>query len=603
MAAATPAADTTNTVGGAVPAAAPVFLSYSRKDFYFAESLALHLLKQQIPAWMDVRDLQPGVFWERDLFAALDAAACVIVIASRESMRSTNVGEEVERARRQNKRIIVVRFRGVHLPEALARCEQVDFRGAFSPALRELIERLRIPAPSQPRPVRQSRLFRLPLWVLTIVIILAIPTLAFMGLADWGSPSQDGWGMLVLVALFVLGLCWSVTLSFLQRRMGMTRLATSLAVLGGIFAFPLLLYRHGGAAALTGESVGLQQATMYHWNAMFVLAALPLLCVALIVVLRPDDLLRWTPTGKAWNWYRRKCSEKLCAVAREPARSADSFFLLHDAADIGAANCVRQDLFASGWQEGAAASSGKAVLLLTNRTRAEWLLQQQPLLAQDVMTVVATSICLPAQLEWLWKREWIDFREWQQEVLERREALQQVPEAVTQPRFSAVVRFANHLLCCLGGVAFWLMAAANPAAMRDSQTNAPPAQVLGLIAGFVVVVLCIELARRLLRRSVSAAGFYRGAWVGWGAALILAAAAWARGIRQPAALRFLPVVLFLLFFPIALARIRKALSFWFPATRLRKAEKAGTLATKRIWRTFWCVALYLMIWGWMLGLY
>ena len=50
----------------------PVFISYSRRDYYFAESLALHLLKDGIPAWLDVKDLNPGVFWERDLFAALE---------------------------------------------------------------------------------------------------------------------------------------------------------------------------------------------------------------------------------------------------------------------------------------------------------------------------------------------------------------------------------------------------------------------------------------------------------------------------------------------------------------------------------------------------
>jgi hypothetical protein len=218
------------------------------------------------------------------------------------------------------------------------------------------------------------------------------------------------------------------------------------------------------------------------------------------------------------------------------------------------------------------------------------------------MTVVATSICLPAQLDWLWKREWIDFRGWKQAVLERREALPQVPEAVTQPRFPAPVRFANHLMCCLAGLTFWLAAVANPAAINDSQTDAPSGQVFGLIAGFAVFLLCTELARRLLRRSISARGFYRWSWIGWAAAMILAVGAWARGIRDPAALRFLPVVLFLAFFPVALLRSRNALAFWFPATKLRKDEKAGTLATGRVWRTFWCVALYLMIWGWMLGM-
>ena len=35
------------------------------------------------------------------------------------------------------------------------------------------------------------------------------------------------------------------------------------------------------------------------------LAAIPLLGLALIALFRPYDLLRWTPTGKAWRWYRQ----------------------------------------------------------------------------------------------------------------------------------------------------------------------------------------------------------------------------------------------------------------------------------------------------------
>ena len=45
----------------------PLFISYSRKDYYFAESLAYHLRKREIPVWLDAKDLKPGVDWARDL--------------------------------------------------------------------------------------------------------------------------------------------------------------------------------------------------------------------------------------------------------------------------------------------------------------------------------------------------------------------------------------------------------------------------------------------------------------------------------------------------------------------------------------------------------
>jgi TIR domain len=60
----------------------PVFISYSRKDYYFAESLAFHLLSRNVPFWLDVKDLQPGVDWERDLESAAGAASAVILVGS-----------------------------------------------------------------------------------------------------------------------------------------------------------------------------------------------------------------------------------------------------------------------------------------------------------------------------------------------------------------------------------------------------------------------------------------------------------------------------------------------------------------------------------------
>jgi len=43
------------------------FLSYSRRQFYFAESLMLKLLEAGVPAWFDADRLVPGVqaSWHR----------------------------------------------------------------------------------------------------------------------------------------------------------------------------------------------------------------------------------------------------------------------------------------------------------------------------------------------------------------------------------------------------------------------------------------------------------------------------------------------------------------------------------------------------------
>jgi hypothetical protein len=583
-----------------VTADAPVFISYSRKDYYFAESLALHLLKHKIPAWLDVKDLNPGVFWERDLFAALEAAACVVVLASSESMRSPNVRTEMGRAVKQGKRIIVARFRGSTLADELRQCEVVDFRGAFVPALRDLIQRLNNEPSSSASSAGCSMLPwwpRLPLWVVAVVAFLSLPTVAYFVLADWGNGTRSDLLLLPLLLLMALGLCWLVIVSFLQRRMGMTRLAASLSVLGTVFALPVVQYFRRGNAGLQTEAAGFARATAHHVWAMVLLAAVPFLGFGLILLLRPSDLLRWTPTGKAWTWYRSQCAARVFAAANQPAAQPSPFFLLHDAADLPAAKRIRQSLLHAGWQERPEAAGAKTVLLLTNRTVTDWLLQQQARFTEDVMTVVATSICLPAQLDWLWKREWTDLRKWDVERLYRKEPLPLVPEAVTQPQFPASVRFAHHVLCALAALAFSLTSI-----LSDSMSPSTMHSLV-VIGCFAAIVLSIELPRRLLRRAVGEAVFLRMMWISWIAVLTIAAGLGYLTAASIAWIHTVPVAVFLFAFPIVMLRNRKALAFWFPSPDAALAAKNRSLASGRIWRTAWWLFAYAMLWMELLGMY
>lgn len=578
-------------------AESPVFISYSRKDYYFAESLALHLLKDGVPAWLDVKDLTPGVFWERDLFAALDNACCVVVIASADSMKSPNVRQEMERAISQKKRIIIARFRGSKLSDELCQCEVVDFRGAFRPALRKLLERLKT-EPAGIQAAANSRLLpRAPLTVLGLLCILFFPLFIDLLLADWsGGPSSPVVHFL-FVALLALGACWLMSFSFLQRKMGMTRLAVSLAILSAVFAGPLIEYRRSGAQGLANEAARMSQAVSNHWGAMLLLATLPLAGLAVIVLLQPYDLLRWAPTGSAWRWYRRRCATRVFPGGNViPAPSRRSFFLLHDSADAPAGQMIRQRLTQAGWTLSTAPSGATSVLLLTNRTNTNWLLQQQPQLTPDVLTVVGTTIRLPVQMEWLWKREWVDLRNWKVERLHQQEALPQVPEAVTNPHFPAAVRIAHHLLCCLAGLAFTLMIFAAPGVFQSAGNSTLGQMVLAYL-GVAVTVTCVEAARRLLRRTITPSVFYWISWGGWIGALALAAGALGPSAPMPDWLRALPAIVFLLLFPLGLLRMRKPLAFWFPSTWRAPSKPAETLTGKIYWRTFWCVSGYLLLWG------
>jgi hypothetical protein len=58
-----------------IDATGQIFISYSRQDYYLAESLSLQLASRGVSAWMDVLELQPGADWERSLFDAIDGCA------------------------------------------------------------------------------------------------------------------------------------------------------------------------------------------------------------------------------------------------------------------------------------------------------------------------------------------------------------------------------------------------------------------------------------------------------------------------------------------------------------------------------------------------
>jgi hypothetical protein len=131
----------------------PFFISYSRRDYYFAESLALHLMRRGVPVWFDVKDIDPGGLWEQDLDAALDRASAVVLVVSPDSMKTGNVRKEWLRARERGKRIVIACFRRAELPPELADCEAVDFRASFTSSLDDLVSRLSRPssAVSPPR--------------------------------------------------------------------------------------------------------------------------------------------------------------------------------------------------------------------------------------------------------------------------------------------------------------------------------------------------------------------------------------------------------------------------------------------------------------------
>ena len=589
-----------------MPTESPLFLSYSRKDYYFAESLAFHLLRQGVPVWLDVRDLEPGKDWERGLEEALDAAPVVVLVVSPDSMQSPHVRGEWQRALHQVKRIVLVRFRRANVPVELQQCESVEFRRGFGRALRTLVSTLKPPLPAAvpQKPARGGRSWiGVPPFVGLMAVMLAIPSLAYLSLGKWDpDPSWDVPAVvqLALIPVVALLLLWFLCITFLRRQMGMTRLAVCLVVLTGVFAFPLVWFGLLGETRAGGYQESIIEMAREHWRAGLVLTAIPLAGLVVLVLFRPEDLLRWAPTGTAWPVYRiGHVADAVFARADLGTQFARvrRFFILHDPADTPIAQRLRQQLGAQGSIEVAAGGDdATTVLLLTGRTRTAWLEQQIERLPQAMLTVVGSAIRLPDSLERLWRRQWIDFRGWDMRRGDREKALPQVPEAVTQSRFPAVVNRVHQLLCALGALLFALFG------KMDQYSAASDNPSFAQIAAVVGAVWWGLQARWLLRRRRPEPTFVRDCAIGWGATAVgVGLCGYTIATHEGDIARILLIVAFVVVAYIWLSWQRKDLAFWFPRERAGREKPEQSLAPRRNWRTLIVFTAYLFVWLFVLG--
>jgi predicted aminopeptidase len=114
------------------------FLSYSRQQYHFAESLASALQARGVTVWFDVQQLEPGTRWQQDIDDGLANSGTVILLASRASLDSPYVAREWGSALQQGKPVIVALIERVRLPPALRRAPLIDCRGDFDAAVGRL---------------------------------------------------------------------------------------------------------------------------------------------------------------------------------------------------------------------------------------------------------------------------------------------------------------------------------------------------------------------------------------------------------------------------------------------------------------------------------
>jgi len=300
-----------------------VFISYSRQQFYFAESLALHLQKEGIATWFDVQRLEPGSDWAEGIQQGLTACASVVLIASRASLSSEYVEKEWKAVMAAGKRVLVALFDEVELPPEFeaSSIPIIDFRRDFRNALDTLLACIRsgtvhrdfVPRPgalsisrrtSRPVVLLGLELLLSPLLTLGYLIttlVLNLPSLSTLS-------GNDLTNNLTIITMFGMMFgtlsCWVLYTwwTFLHRRFNFTDLRQ--ISLGAPW---LTLFFVGFLSPWGFDFWSLPRPL---WEVSLAVAAgLALLGLFNFVIWgmgRSSDALRWLPTGEAPQAFRRR---------------------------------------------------------------------------------------------------------------------------------------------------------------------------------------------------------------------------------------------------------------------------------------------------------
>jgi hypothetical protein len=116
-----------------IPDPSRIFVSYSRREFYFAESLAIRLQHDSIPVWFDSQQIALGEQWAHDIQEGLTNSGKLVLIASQASIASPYVAKEWQHALEQHKPIHIILFEAVVLPTELmsSAASIIDGRSGF----------------------------------------------------------------------------------------------------------------------------------------------------------------------------------------------------------------------------------------------------------------------------------------------------------------------------------------------------------------------------------------------------------------------------------------------------------------------------------------
>ncbi len=122
---------------------ATVFLSYSRKDHYFAELADIKLSEAGIKLWRDQGQLRPGSDWRFGIEGGIASSIAIIVALSENSADSSYVTFEWAYGLGKGKAVVPVKLQNCTIHPRLEPVQHLDFSVPGSLPWSALIDRIR----------------------------------------------------------------------------------------------------------------------------------------------------------------------------------------------------------------------------------------------------------------------------------------------------------------------------------------------------------------------------------------------------------------------------------------------------------------------------
>jgi hypothetical protein len=119
-----------------------VFLSYSSKDRFFADTLGEKLSRTRVTLWRDQSRLSAGSEWRKEIEEGISNSAAVVVALSPSSSASSYVTFEWAYALGQGKVIIPVKLEECSIHPRLETMQYLDFSNSDDVCWENLIKRL-----------------------------------------------------------------------------------------------------------------------------------------------------------------------------------------------------------------------------------------------------------------------------------------------------------------------------------------------------------------------------------------------------------------------------------------------------------------------------